>query len=115
MEYQVYQAADGAVEVIQTPVRFNIEVSEEFRIILKEFVDKGKYKIVVDLSQTEYMDSSGLGAIVSRISATRSHDGDIRIAAPKEFVKNLFDVTNLVEILKIFDTVEGAVDSFTAE
>jgi len=112
MEYKISKVANGNVEVISTPVRFNIEVSEEFRIILKEFVDKGKFKIVVDLAQTEYMDSSGLGAIVSRISATRSHDGDIRIAAPKEFVKNLFDVTNLVKILKIYDTVDEAVESF---
>lgn len=112
MEYKIYEAANGNVEVITAPEIFNIEVSEEFRIILKKFVEKGKYKIVVDLAQTEYMDSSGLGAIVSRISSTRSHDGDIRIAAPKEFVKNLFDVTNLVEILKIYDTVDEAVNSF---
>ena len=112
MEYKIRDAANGQVKVISTPVRFNIEVSEEFRIILKEFVDQKQYKIVVDLSETEYMDSSGLGAIVSRISAVRSHEGDIRLAAPKEFVKNLLDVTNLVEILKIYDDVSAAIDSY---
>ncbi len=112
MDYNIRFTDDNRVVIIETPPKFIIDVSEDFRMKLKELVDEGHFNIVIDLSKTEYMDSSGLGAIVSRISVTRSNGGDIRLASPMEFVKSLLDVTNLIQILKIYDSVDEAVASF---
>jgi len=98
--------------VIKTPERFTVEVASEFKDILNNFVKDQKYKFVIDLSATKYMDSSGLGAIVSRIAATRANNGDIKLANPSKFVKDLLDLTQLMRILKIYKDKKSAIKSF---
>jgi anti-sigma B factor antagonist len=75
-------------------------------------VKNEKYNFVVDLSATEYMDSSGLGAIVSRIAVTRANQGDIRLAGPSKIVEDLLDLTQLIRILKIYKDIDSTVKSF---
>ena len=100
------------IVVIKTPERFTVEFSSEFKDILNNLVQEQKCKIVIDLTATKYMDSSGLGAIVSRIAATRANQGDIRLAKPSKFVEELLDLTQLMRILKIFKSIKSAVNSF---
>lgn len=98
--------------VITTPERFTVEVASEFKDILNKLVQDQKYKFVIDLSATKYMDSSGLGAIVSRIAAMRANRGDIRLANPSKFVEELLDLTQLIQILKIYKDTNSAIESF---
>ncbi len=102
----------GKVVVIKTPKRFTVEVAFEFKKILNNLVKDQKYHFVIDLSDTKYMDSSGLGAIVSRIAATRANQGDIRLANPSKFVEELLDLTQLMRILKIYKDNKSAIKSF---
>ena len=100
------------VIVIKTPKRFTVEVASEFKEILNNLVKDQKFQFVIDLSDTKYMDSSGLGAIVSRIAATRANNGDIRLANPAKFVEELLDLTQLKRILKIYKDKKSAINSF---
>jgi len=68
--------------------------------------------LVVDLGETEFMDSSGIGALVSRIAVTRSNQGDIRLASVRESISKLLSITNLDKIFVCFDDVRSAVKSF---
>ncbi len=102
----------GKVIVIKTPKRFTVEVAFEFKEILNNLVKDQKYHFVIDLSDTKYMDSSGLGAIVSRIAATRANQRDIRLANPSKFVEELLDLTQLMRILKIYKDNKSAIKSF---
>ena len=102
----------GKVVILQTPSRFTVEIASDFKDMLNDFVRDEKYCFVIDLSLTEYMDSSGLGAVVSRIAATRANNGDIRLAAPTKFVEDLLELTQLKRILKIYEDVDTAIKSF---
>jgi len=104
--------ADNGVMIVSTPKRFTVEVAPELKDILNELVKEQKYKYVIDLSLTEYMDSSGLGAIVSRIAATRANNGDIRLASPTKYVKELLDLTQLSRILGIYEDADSAAKSY---
>jgi len=111
MNFNVSEKSNNVV-VIKTPERFTVEVSSEFKGILNDLVQEQKYKIVIDLTATKYMDSSGLGAIVSRIAATRANQGDIRLAKPSKFVEELLDLTQLMRILKIYKSTKSAINSY---
>jgi len=111
MNFKVSEKNENVV-VIKTPERFTVEVSSEFKGILNDLVQEQKYKIVIDLTDTKYMDSSGLGAIVSRIAATRANQGDIRLAKPSKFVEELLDLTQLMRILKIYKSTKSAINSY---
>ncbi len=112
MNFPTHLMNNGEVVTIDVPRRLTSEISGELKKLMKELLEQGKYKIVINLEKTKYMDSSGLGAIVSKIAATRTKGGDIRLAAPQQTIIDLLELTHINQIVKIYDTVEEAVKSF---
>ena len=112
MEFQFDIELEGKVIVIKIPKNLDMHISEDLKSLLDSFTKKGQYKWVMDLHQTEYVDSSGLGAFVSQIAMCRSNRGDIHLAKPSVFVQSLLAVTHLNKILKSFDDVQSAIDGF---
>lgn len=110
--FQIHEELNGEVLVFELPERVDLNVSDELKDTLLELVEQGHFKLVFNLEKTRYMDSSGLGAVVSRIAATRANKGDIRLASPTEFIEELLEITHLNQILKCFDNLQDAVDSF---
>lgn len=81
-------------------------VKGEFTILLH--ADDVK-KLVVDLSEVEYCDSSGLSAILLAFRILQSNEGHIRIASPTKNVKTLIEISQLNRILPICNTVNEAI------
>jgi len=113
MELAYRQEKD--IIIIDIPHRLTTDTSDELKKLLKELVEKNQNKLVMNLAETAYMDSSGLGAIVSKIAATRASKGDIRLAEPKDYVLNLLELTHIDQIIKIYDNVDAAVQSYGKE
>jgi anti-sigma B factor antagonist len=111
MLYNLKDAENHAV-VIECPSRVAIESSIELKDILNKLMEQKKYKIIINLSNTKYMDSSGLGAVVSRIAIARSNRGDVCIASVPNNIRDLLELTHLNQILNCFENVELAVASF---
>ena len=112
MAFKTREEADGKVLVIECPVRVDLSVAKDLRDIMKESTEGDKFFLVVDMDQMEFMDSSGLGALVSRIAITRSNNGDVRLACVKEPISKLLELTHLDKIFQSFESVQAAVDSF---
>lgn len=82
-------------------------VKGEFTILLHtDEVDK----LIIDLSEVEYCDSSGLSAILLAYRILQSEEGHIRIAAPTKNVKSLIEISQLDRILPIFENVDKAIE-----
>lgn len=112
MELVCQEIKEKNIVVIKIPERLNTDNSEELNRLIRDKVNEGIYRLVLDMTSTNYVDSTGLGIVISRIAFLRSHDGDIRLAIKSNFVWELLEVTNLHQILKCFDAVEEAVNSF---
>ncbi|HID38862.1 MAG TPA: anti-sigma factor antagonist [Calditrichaeota bacterium] len=112
MEYATKKHKGGSVIEIIIPERLTSDTSDDLKKLLKELVENQRYKLVLNLSRTRYVDSSGLGAIVSKISVLRSNKGDIRLAAVHNYIKELLELTHLNQIIKSYTSVEEAVNSF---
>lgn len=98
--------SDG-VAVIVCPARVSMAVAASFREAIAAAVDRAP-KVVVDLGPTAFIDSSGLGALVSGLKTCRQAGGDLRIAAAGEQVRTVLRLTNLDRILRPHDSVEDA-------
>lgn len=72
-------------------------------------VGAGSNRIVVDLEAAEFVDSSGLGALVGGLKSTRQAGGDLRIAAVPANVQTVLRLTNLDRVLHIHPTVSEAL------
>ena len=112
MEFQTRSELGGSVTIIQIPEKLNYNISDDLKKQLTKLADQGQYKWVIDLKNTEYLDSSGLGAFISQIATCRSNQGDIHLAAPSEYIQSLLNITHLNKILKSYDNVAAAVEDF---
>ena len=111
MSFKTYEKS-GNITVIDCPQRLDANVSDDLKKIIIDLVEGNKYKFIVNLSATKYVDSSGLGAIVSRISVARSNKGDVRLVTKTKEILDLLDLTRLNKILQCYDDVNSAIDSF---
>ncbi|GBD90333.1 anti-sigma-B factor antagonist [bacterium BMS3Abin04] len=66
-------------------------------------------KLVFDLSEVEYCDSSGLSAILLAFRILQANEGHVRLAAPNKSVENLINISQLSRVLPICNSVEEAV------
>ena len=74
--------------------------------------EKGGRKFLSDLSQTGYIDSSGLGVLVSLSKKIREQGGELRLANLNDDLQTLFELTKLDTLFQISDTRERALESF---
>lgn len=74
--------------------------------------DKGLKNVVVNLSDVGFMNSSGLGMLISGMTTLRNAGGDLRLSALPEKVRTLLVVTKLSTVFKVFDTDDDAMASF---
>ncbi|MBZ5732917.1 STAS domain-containing protein [Nocardioides sp. TRM66260-LWL] len=96
------------IGVVVPKGRLTMVSAPQVRSTLEQLVDAGTARIVVDLAETTFLDSSGLGALISALKTARKAGGDLRIARPTEAVLTVLRLTNLDKVLRPRDTVEGA-------
>jgi len=90
--------------------RLTMVSARAFREAVTDEIDRTKGAVVViDLSGTEFVDSSGLGALVACLKTARQSGGDLRLAAPSEQVTMVLGLTNLDRVLRPRATVEEAL------
>ena len=65
----------------------------------------------MDMSKVEYIDSSGLGVLVSVLKKVKVSEGKLVLISPKSSVKQILSLTNLDKVFNIQDTLENAVDA----
>ena len=112
MSFRQKRHEKSGVWIITCPARVDVNVSDELRDLISQVIAQNDYRLVLDLSGTGYIDSSGLGAVVSRISVLRSNQGDIRLAEVADNIQHLLELTQLNKIIRTFPDVETAERSF---
>jgi anti-sigma B factor antagonist len=102
------QNIDEFVAVIRGEGRLNMVSAPRLRGAVADAVAAGRPRVVVDLSGVEFMDSSGLGALVGCLKTTRQAGGDLRIAAPSDQVVMVLQLSNLDRILTSYTSAADA-------
>jgi anti-sigma B factor antagonist len=96
--------------------RLDAEVASEVRAGLLALVDAGARKLVLDLSRVDFIDSSGLGALVSTLKRIKqlTTAGDVRLAHVTPPVLAVLEIIRLNRVFHAYPTVEDARRSFVA-
>jgi len=106
---------DQAVIIKPASARVDVEVAGQFRSALLDVIDQGFRSLVVDMSNVSFIDSSGLGALVSALKRLKAQEqsGDIRLANGQEPVVELLEIIRLQRVFSSYPSVEQAVSSFS--
>jgi anti-sigma B factor antagonist len=80
---------------------------------LHELINQGKKKVVIDLSKVDWMNSTGLGILISGLTTMRNNGGELKLSNVTEKIQSLLTITKLITIFETFDSVDQAVQSFS--
>lgn len=103
------QTATHETSVVHLDGRLDFLSSSALRDELAEQVATGRRWFVVDLGDVTYVDSSGLGALISGLKMARQSGGDLRIARPGDQLRTVLSLTSLDSVFTTYATVEEAL------
>ncbi|MBW3535019.1 MAG: STAS domain-containing protein [Gemmatimonadetes bacterium] len=107
MGFQVDKKGD--VTVVDVEGQLIVGNRQELKQKVLEQLENGDRKFVIDFSNTGYIDSSGLGVLVSLSKKIREQGGELRLANLNEDLRTLFELTKLDTLFKIADSREEAL------
>lgn len=92
--------------------RLDAHNSAELKVKMQELFEAEKKNLLVDLTDVRFIDSSGLGALVSGFKNAISHQGSLKLSSLQPQVKSMFELTRLHRVFEIFGSTAEALDNF---
>ena len=102
----------GGVMVVGVDGQLIVGNRQELKQLVQEAVDLGEKKFLVDFAKAGYIDSSGLGALVSISKKVREQGGELRLSGLNEDLRSLFELTKLDTLFSISDSSKQALAAF---
>jgi anti-sigma B factor antagonist len=87
----------------------------EFEQTINNLFNQKQYKLVVDMSNVDYISSAGAGVFIGAIGLAQENNGNIIIIRPKPGVKEVFDLLGLSQIFTITNNLESAIKTLTGK
>ncbi|HPB83760.1 MAG TPA: STAS domain-containing protein [Spirochaetota bacterium] len=84
----------------------------EIKDIINKLIEEQKYNVIINLEKVSYIDSSGIGALISSLSNLKKYQGGLKIINVYASVRKVFELTKLTSFFEIFDSEEDALGSF---
>jgi anti-sigma B factor antagonist len=101
------------VEVVQINGRIELgEGSSAVREVVRDLIAKGRKQILLNLADVDYIDSAGLGALVSAFTSVRNEGGELKLVYLTKKVEDLLQMTRLYTVFEVFDDETAALNSF---
>lgn len=92
--------------------RLDAHNSGDLKVELAGLFEQKEKNILVDLKDVRFIDSSGLGALVSGFKNAISHQGNLKLSGLQPQVKSMFELTRLHRVFEIFGSSEDALETF---
>jgi anti-sigma B factor antagonist len=102
----------GDVTVVEVEGQLIVGNRQELKQRVLDDLEGGARKFVVDFAETGYIDSSGLGVLVSLSKKIREKGGELRLSSLNEDLRTLFELTKLDTLFRITDDKEAALEGF---
>ena len=92
--------------------RLDAHNSGELKLEVNRFFNEGGKNLLIDLTDVRFIDSSGLGALVSGFKNAISNQGNLKLSGLQPQVKSMFELTRLHRVFEIFPTPPDALENF---
>jgi anti-sigma B factor antagonist len=87
--------------------------TKNFNELLHKLIDEGKKNVIVDLGEVKFMNSSGLGMLISGLTTMKRENGSLKLASITEKIESLLIITKLITIFEVYESIDEAVKSFS--
>jgi len=104
--------ANLEISIVKIKGYIDTTTSSELERVIQNLLREQRYKIIVDLSQVDYISSAGWGIFISEIKNLRSHRGDLKLASMSENVNEVYELLEFSTILSAAPNVVEAIRRF---
>lgn len=115
MDLQIHVRKNGTVPVIDLNGEVDAYTSARFREVMLDLIEDGGAKMVISMERVEYIDSSGLGALVGGLKRASENNGRIVIVCNSPQVRKVFQITGLEKVFPLYEVEIDAVNAISAE
>jgi anti-sigma B factor antagonist len=109
VELSLDHRTEGDHTVLNVGGEVDVYTAPKLRERLVELVGEGHYKLIVDMTKVEFLDSTGLGVLVGGLKRVRAHEGTLALVCNQERILKIFRITGLTKVFPIYDTLEEAL------
>jgi anti-sigma B factor antagonist len=102
---------EGDWTVVAVGGEIDVYTAPKLREAMVELVNEGRYQLVVDLEQVDFLDSTGLGVLVGGLKRVRANDGNLRVVCTQERLLKIFRITGLTKVFAIHESVAAATNA----
>jgi anti-sigma B factor antagonist len=111
MEYSVLEKKDCIVVALKGQIMGG-PAAKEFRSKISSLIEEGKTNIIGDLSEVSFMNSSGLGILISTLTSLRKEGGDFKLCSPTDRIRSLLKISKLFTVFDLYETLDEAIASY---
>ena len=112
-ELNIRERQAGDVTVLDMDGRITIgEGSVALRSAIRRLLEEGKHKILLNLAGVGYIDSSGIGELVSSYTTINKDGGQLKLLSLTEKLQDLLTITKLLTVFDVYDTEAEALSSY---
>lgn len=86
--------------------------TDQLRSAVADFLEQGILRLLINLQKVNYLNSSGIGAIISAHASYKKSGGEVKVSGVSGNVQNLLAVTKLIDIFDVYDTPKEALEAF---
>jgi anti-sigma B factor antagonist len=102
----------GDIVILDIAGEIDLYNAPEIKDIINKLIDEKKFNVIINLEQVSYIDSSGIGALISSLSNLKKYQGGLKIINVFASVRKVFELTKLTSFFEIYDLEDDAVSAF---
>ena len=112
-ELNISERQAGDVTVLDLSGKITIgEGSVSLRSAIRRLIEEGKKKILLNLGKVSYVDSSGIGELVSSFTTIKNQDGQLKLLNLSQKIQDLMTITKLHTVFDVYDDETAGLNSF---
>ncbi len=109
---QIQTEKRGEITVLFMSGNLDAESVPQFKKVANKIVEEGCNTLVVECQKLDFIDSMGLGAMISLLRKVRTQKGDLKISSLKADVRSVFEITRLHNLFEILPDLASACEKF---
>lgn len=105
----------GKVPVVDLAGDVDTFTCSKLRETIVNLINEGDFRVVIDMAEVNYIDSSGLGTIIGGLGRVKEQNGSLALSGVTPRVERVLRVTGLNSLLPIYETENDAIESLQAQ
>ncbi|MCS6984984.1 MAG: STAS domain-containing protein [Leptospiraceae bacterium] len=109
---EISQREKDGIVILDIQGEIDLYNAPEIKDTIQKLIEAQKYNIIINLEKVSYIDSSGIGALISSLSNLKKYQGSLKIINVYASVKKVFELTKLTSFFEIYNSEEEALAKF---